>query len=144
MRWDHPRVCGEKFAQLPSRVREMGSSPRVRGKAPRYKAVAPELGIIPACAGKSYGGGSFGGFFEDHPRVCGEKSYVPSLVYMYQGSSPRVRGKAVIVRECVDLGGIIPACAGKRGTSSRDSRTSRDHPRVCGEKSSWLIVSRLR
>ena len=111
---DHPRVCGEKQLQPGQPTALVGSSPHVRGKAievgqfcalggitPAYagKASGAMSGsdmdrITPACAGKSwnleqvvYGPG-------DHPRVCGEKSELSRYYLSYQGSPPRMRGKA--------------------------------------------------
>ena len=52
---DHPRGCGEKFGSLPARVREQGSSPRVRGKDISLVVICTDGGIIPAGAGKSRG-----------------------------------------------------------------------------------------
>ena len=54
----------------------------------------------------------------DHPRVCGEKGSVRLLARAFQGSPPRMRGKA--------LRGI------------QHPRSLRDHPRVCGEKNRSL------
>ena len=71
--WDHPRVCGEKAAQLRAGFVGRGSPPRVRGKVPgqlhRFR-----LGrITPACAGKSFRLCPLDFQRWDHPRVCGEK-----------------------------------------------------------------------
>ena len=53
-------------------------------------------------------------------------------------SPPRVRGKVVAFFVYIQLGGITPAYAGKRGLSTTTGRGWKDHPRVCGEKSSRL------
>ena len=52
LKWDHPRVCGEKNISPLRLLRPWGSPPRVRGKA--YSKVKPDeyMGITPACAGK--------------------------------------------------------------------------------------------
>ena len=50
---DHPRVCGEKPG---GRLRELvypGSPPRMRGKDGRTSTGGLDVGITPACAGKS-------------------------------------------------------------------------------------------
>ena len=49
-------------------------------------------------------------------------------------SPPRMRGK--VAGLCGHAGGhgITPACAGKRGRPHSGPGTTRDHPRVCGEK----------
>ena len=50
---DHPRVCGEKHADLSGNGQRIGSPPRVRGKAEGKAEIARTLRITPACAGKS-------------------------------------------------------------------------------------------
>ena len=71
---------------------------------------------------------------QDHPRVCGEKKLVGSLVGLLLGSPPRMRGKALFPRPLALLPGITPAYAGKSVGISAASICPRDHPRVCGEK----------
>ena len=51
-----------------------------------------------------------------------------------QGSPPRVRGKVFFSAAHCSTDGITPACAGKRGSTSRKRAIGRDHPRMCGEK----------
>ena len=71
---DHPRVCGEKPHVLASNQSNEGSPPRVRGKEIAQGKVAADHGITPACAGKSFVIGRRVAEWEDHPRVCGEKT----------------------------------------------------------------------
>ena len=77
----------------------------------------------------------------DHPRVCGEHRSVIALVSSSSGSSPRMRGthSAVLADELPT--GIIPAYAGNTfgGLCARLLR--RDHPRVCGEHTSFTVPS---
>ena len=71
---------------------------------------------------------------QDHPRVCGEKTEIAYVVFLSEGSPPRVRGKAYRIKpHCVNAR-ITPACAGKRSSVCKHGRTGKDHPRVCGEK----------
>ena len=94
----------------------------------------------PACAGKRRPPTPLGAFAPDHPRVCGEKIVRSMSIVTSRGSPPRVRGKEVgRVGRAFTLG-ITPACAGKRRGSGRTRRTSRDHPRVCGEKLCFNVV----
>ena len=51
------------------------------------------------------------------------------------GSPPRMRGKGGQTMAKRTGVGITPACAGKSTAAMAASRASRDHPRVCGEKS---------
>ena len=111
---DHPRVCGEKRLEIISMHLVKGSPPRVRGKAASADVGFRNLGITPACAGKSVCTLDIAGFPEDHPRVCGEKcknAYRPERTT-----------------------GITPACAGKRQHTYGPCGCQGDHPRVCGEK----------
>ena len=49
------------------------------------------------------------------------------------GSSPRVRGKRMGVGGGEELGGLIPACAGKTLARTLVQPSGQAHPRVCGE-----------
>ena len=71
---------------------------------------------------------------EDHPRVCGEKTYHYELKDWDLGSPPRVRGKENHAVRCWGVYRITPACAGKRAVIAATDAIPRDHPRVCGEK----------
>ena len=53
------------------------------------------------------------------------------------GSPPRVRGKAAFERRFPVGHGITPARAGKRSEEVTDLYLYEDHPRACGEKSSF-------
>ena len=131
---DHPRVCGEKNPmQMIAQFRQ-GSPPRVRGKAAGWRQLHTGQRITPACAGKRERVIIWQCFAWDHPRVCGEKHCGGACEWRHVGSPPRVRGKAnyEIGRNISD--GITPACAGKSCRRSRRRPSSRDHPRVCGEK----------
>ena len=141
---DHPRACGEKAVRRIDRPSGLGSPPRVRGKAPRRGSAYRRGRITPARAGKRMVDPTIRRGARDHPRACGEK-----LPAMHQkagiwGSPPRVRGKVVRsgVR-CVGIG-ITPARAGKRRSTIRAARQSRDHPRACGEKTMRIFsLSRI-
>ena len=77
--------------------------------------------------------------FQNHPRVCGEKSRTAAVLISQSGSPPRVRGKGVRFLACSAVDGITPACAGKRRSWYRPHSPGRDHPRVCGEKTSTMV-----
>ena len=136
-RWprrDHPRVCGEKRDISGNRGNRRGSPPRVRGKGRRPARFFAHSGITPACAGKRQRFSSRCECRGDHPRVCGEKFLMPTIVYYGQGSPPRVRGKGSGHALLALLIGITPACAGKRDVLHLTHDFTGDHPRVCGEK----------
>ena len=129
----HPRVCGENESTQDWPKIEEGSSPRVRGKPDVMIEAPSDLGLIPACAGKTSRSASTAFEARAHPRVCGENSTMPGRVLEEAGSSPRVRGK-LPSPPAVALGcRLIPACAGKTSRWMRTTRAWRAHPRVCGE-----------
>ena len=51
----------------------------------------------------------------------------------YPGSSPRMRGALVRIRQDVQRSGIIPADAGSTAIVDLGDVMRRDHPRGCGE-----------
>ena len=71
---------------------------------------------------------------EDHPRVCGEKHLVILVDILWEGSPPRMRGKASRCFCDTSPHRITPAYAGKSGIACTALCAKRDHPRVCGEK----------
>ena len=71
-------------------------------------------GITPAWAGKRIWRSPHERFFQDHPRVGGEKSFAASSLRRGLGSPPHGRGKVVEICDVVALVGITPARAGKR------------------------------
>ena len=73
-RWDHPRVCGEKYHRGGMAAAQRGSPPRMRGKVDGSAQLWPLHGITPAYAGKSSVNGWPSFAIRDHPRVCGEKT----------------------------------------------------------------------
>ena len=92
----------------------MGSPPRRRGKVLRELVRGHALGITPAWAGKRIWRSPHERFFQDHPRVGGEKSFAASSLRRGLGSPPHGRGKVVEICDVVALVGITPARAGKR------------------------------
>ena len=133
-------MCGEKCCSKLRTVLRAGSPPRVRGKDASTGLADIVVGITPACAGKSRASTSSSRTAGDHPRVCGEKILEARHSPIRTGSPPRVRGKAGRCR-CDRRGnGITPACAGKSQPHYRFRQCPRDHPRVCGEKTSARIL----
>ena len=115
----------------------------------RGKAYHPHLhlllcGITPAYAGKSELLIVHCQQLWDHPRVCGEKSAVSGCCAATSGSPPRMRGKVLRPAAFSPEEGITPAYAGKSDARSNRRRVRRDHPRVCGEKSSTSPMKCLK
>ena len=82
-------------------------------------------------------------FFEDHPRVCGEKENQYFQWDCAAGSPPRVRGKDKILLISIGFPGITPACAGKSFWPAFAILLGGDHPRVCGEKACHFMLPGL-
>ena len=133
-------MCGEKLHIQQTSELLLGSPPRVRGKAAKMLGVSTSTGITPACAGKSLSPGSHRDTHRDHPRVCGEKGYYEVDQFGRVGSPPRVRGKDQLMAETYKRRGITPACAGKSLQIAPVQIRSKDHPRVCGEKSTPIFT----
>ena len=136
---DHPRVCGEKDAEMAVLSQEMGSPPRMRGKAKCQLDNVRCGRITPAYAGKSVVTVVLYEPLGDHPRVCGEKVTTAAPVGGLRGSPPRMRGKGMAKRTSVVHHGITPAYAGKSRDRANLTAAPWDHPRVCGEKAVAII-----
>ena len=112
----------------------MGSPPPMRGKEKYLAGDDRNLGITPAYAGKSPTDPPLAFSNQDHPRLCGEKSFPPHGTQSKAGSPPPMRGKGFRCKPLCHLYRITPAYAGK--SCGRDSFSGfvMDHPRLCGEK----------
>ena len=131
-------MCGEKHQVGGRHNQRIGSPPRMRGKALMGAGEARFPRITPAYAGKSKFTDMAKNFYEDHPRVCGEKLALYHHRHPAQGSPPRMRGKVSgFVGEKFGCG-ITPAYAGKREPGRGLCAGVQDHPRVCGEKKMHL------
>ena len=131
---DHPRLCGEKGIQKCRCWYGRGSPPPMRGKAALPAVPLLRSGITPAYAGKREGTKCVKIDHKDHPRLCGEKTPCCMVCRQRWGSPPPMRGKAK-----TDLFNffeirITPAYAGKSVQLRQCQGSSRDHPRLCGEK----------
>ena len=73
---DHPRLCGEKNITSFRSYNGLGSPPPMRGKATRREHGTPAKRITPAYAGKRHLLHVFVLAHEDHPRLCGEKTFI--------------------------------------------------------------------
>ena len=138
LHWDHPRTCGEKYAQGTASDEEAGSPPHMRGKAAVVLPGSTTSGITPAHAGKRRLAAHSRARCRDHPRTCGEKSHNNEQNFEGPGSPPHMRGKE---RGCIIRCGstrITPAHAGKSSFDPASSHESEDHPRTCGEKAHLL------
>ena len=142
--WAHPRVCGENGAATEATRTKVGSSPRVRGKLVEKDVSGAGIGLIPACAGKTFFQASASAARQAHPRVCGENESQFMAPVMAGGSSPRVRGKRRGALGTWPDPGLIPACAGKTIAATSSSSVLSAHPRVCGENGKTTLVGPLQ
>ena len=133
-RQDHPRLCGEKEADVQFLWHSLGSPPPMRGKAFLVHHSSPPVRITPAYAGKRNGVCFCRIVHKDHPRLCGEKEPVQKHEADVQGSPPPMRGKVHTELHCGILVRITPAYAGKSRIPITQFLNIQDHPRLCGEK----------
>ena len=110
-------------------------TPAYAGKVANSGGGRVLCGITPAYAGKSKLSPNCIVVKRDHPRICGEKSQHIGARYIPKGSPPHMRGKASCLYFRVPLTGITPAYAGKSYRERYGHHQGRDHPRICGEKS---------
>ena len=89
---DHPRACGERLKKQREPTGYTGSSPRVRGTPEGDEARHQHERIIPARAGNASTVRRRNSGMLDHPRACGERSWIMRSASSRTGSSPRVRG----------------------------------------------------
>ena len=99
--------------------------------------------ITPAYAGKSRSVEVWNMLNQDHPRLCGEKKNLRLAPTTAIGSPPPMRGKGPDKRRTALVQGITPAYAGKSNAGTSAINNRKDHPRLCGEKISWIISGML-
>src|SRR6266516_7515349 len=101
------------------------------------------MGITPAYAGSTPHTAQTDWCFPDHPRVRGEHVFGAVGTLRIPGSPPRTRGARTAARLSTPPTRITPAYAGSTSAQPTPSRRGPDHPRVRGEHSSRLSVSRV-
>ena len=117
-----------------------GSPPHMQGKEMPKGLVHRAAGITPAYAGKSLRRCRSAASCRDHPRICGEKRCSCVTSPHTNGSPPHMRGKDGIVQGKSVHDRITPAYAGKRKQDCEFLTYCWDHPRICGEKGTWLYM----
>ena len=113
----------------------------MRGKVYAYFVYVYKYRITPAYAGKSFGSKSLIGKSTDHPRLCGEKPPRCPKLNNESGSPPPMRGKGPVLYASILRCGITPAYAGKSALRIPLLSCRKDHPRLCGEKSSMTAIA---
>ena len=113
----HPRSRGENHARKVAKPGDKGSSPLTRGKRLFPHRYCERPGLIPAHAGKTVAGDRCFNCHGAHPRSRGENKVSSRASLRAEGSSPLTRGK---LGGAVFHGvprGLIPAHAGKTGST---------------------------
>ena len=67
-----------------------------------------------------------------YPRVCGGTARCPTLMSVWMGLSPRVRGNLTASGLHLFEVRSIPACAGEPDARAATWQSPRVYPRVCG------------
>ena len=112
----------------------------MRGKVHRFRSCHFRGRITPAYAGKRALVKSVNLMVQDHPRLCGEKLQKIRHSLPRVGSPPPMRGKASLDKSKIITLGITPAYAGKSYGHNMNLTAFKDHPRLCGEKFTFVSV----
>ena len=88
--------------------------------------------IIPAHAGQTRRTCNYGCSCSDHPRACGANVDQTTIATRENGSSPRMRGKQILLVPLCAVLRIIPAHAGQTSEIRAVICKPSDHPRACG------------
>ncbi len=130
----HPRACGEQINALTPLDAFPGSSPRMRGTGQPDPHRPGRPRFIPAHAGNRLALLSWAMPCAVHPRACGEQMTHLRPIDAAPGSSPRMRGTAVMDAFRHRVGRFIPAHAGNRRSGTDRGCYCSVHPRACGEQ----------
>ena len=133
----HPRSRGENPGVTMHALRHRGSSPLTRGKHRRPLRCRPAIRLIPAHAGKTLGLSQRHLHVGAHPRSRGENGQDGHDEGAPAGSSPLTRGKPRRNDARPSASRLIPAHAGKTGTTSCIRFSTWAHPRSRGENG-WV------
>ena len=136
---DHPRGCGENSHRQQFFLFSLGSPPRMRGKPAASTCWRVLSGITPADAGKTNPVFNVDFAYRDHPRGCGENSFLLIWDLRWSGSPPRMRGKLSKSSKTAPSRGITPADAGKTFILRVYPLKIQDHPRGCGENTKKIL-----
>ena len=110
-----------------------GSPPHARGRPIAFNLHCRDVGITPACAGKTPARSRRSPRTGDHPRMRGEDGAAGWPWKHMHGSPPHARGRRSGHKAEPRGRGITPACAGKTGLHPRSTASPPDHPRMRGE-----------
>ena len=137
---DHPRIRGEHFSPGGLSPLLYGSSPHTRGAPARRRRRHLRDRIIPAYAGSTPTPSGTSRRETDHPRIRGEHSHRPLMMFLPTGSSPHTRGALAEVDPGQVGARIIPAYAGSTSRRCPERLSRADHPRIRGEHDFELVL----
>ena len=139
---DHPRVCGEHSKGSPATGRLQGIIPAYAGStllSPSHQHNA--LGSSPRMRGARAPGAACRQPRWDHPRVCGEHSFHGPQLVRVAWIIPAYAGSTALTWSVVATrAGSSPRMRGAPICCVSDVPLTRDHPRVCGEHPSELML----
>ena len=128
-----PRVCGEYVAIFSQLDLNTGSTPRMRGISCSCVCCSVNSRFNPAYAGNIILLIVQVRCFQVQPRVCGEYSKAQPKNERRTGSTPRMRGIFMQIREKRFAWRFNPAYAGNIRSMQDSPHTDQVQPRVCGE-----------
>ncbi len=128
-----PRACGEWFVASFRGKSRPGSAPRVRGMGGAWWPLPNLWRFSPARAGNGPNGAGFASWVPVQPRACGEWARATKASCFMDGSAPRVRGMAPIIRALRGYRRFSPARAGNGSWRGHRLRRLPVQPRACGE-----------
>ena len=134
----HPRIRGERQPLSRQYSSAAGSSPHTRGTQHAAARSASHVRFIPAYAGNAVLHVPRHPCTAVHPRIRGERTMGNPAPALSIGSSPHTRGtldRATVPRAA---GRFIPAYAGNALITAAYPRETSVHPRIRGERSSFL------
>ena len=140
----HPRMRGERQADLSTSMPLAGSSPHARGTLERLKDAVNDLRFIPACAGNATEAAVSKVQDPVHPRMRGERRGLVHRDRSLFGSSPHARGTHFNHDALFLPVRFIPACAGNARKLCGKKLTPPVHPRMRGERGHSNTSSRWR
>ena len=130
---DHPRLRGKDSHGRLGLSISRGSPPLARERHYQDGSTGYDIGITPACAGKTLPFIAEGQKLQDHPRLRGKDSHLMDGARRETGSPPLARERPVHGPIGCQLLRITPACAGKTCQASPDMGNPEDHPRLRGK-----------
>ena len=130
----HPRIRGERVAQLEKNLGSLGSSPHTRGTPRAANLARAHVRFIPAYAGNACSPCRSHAPRPVHPRIRGERALRGLEHLAEHGSSPHTRGTPGFLHYVRHFHRFIPAYAGNAPRTRAIPGSSSVHPRIRGER----------